>query len=264
MIPVSINVSQVFARYPDETDAAGVLARIHEKNPGLPSFVVVRTPSPWLAILSGDNAPAPVVAQVLSRALEASAFWYGLAGNTLAYRLVRYDYGKEAEKSLEPPEIFQPDATFPLPAYRDAEQELYLRLRQAGIPAEYIYLFSEEVGAGTNPGRTDALTVRGGRAEAFRHRVPRRGTDTARTLFDLYREGEQVVYDRLNLLGTFDKDRALLLFQTLQSVCLRRTMPPGWRMCFQAASARDPSLGRQLARVYPRGRFSFDFEAAGA
>jgi len=259
---MSINVAQVFVRYPDEEDAAGVLARIQETHPGLPSFVVTRTPSPWLAVLSGDNALAPVVAQFLSRALEASALWCGLAGNTLAYRMIRYDYGKETVKTLEPPEIFRPDASFPLPAYHDAEQELYLALRRTGIPAEYIYLFAEEVGMGTNPGRTDAFTVRAGRAEAFRHRVPRRGTDTARTLFDLYREGEQTVYERLNLLGEFDRERALHLFRLLESVCRRRTLPTGWKVCYQAASARDPGLGRRLARAYPRGLHPFDFEAS--
>lgn len=258
---VSINISQVFVRYPDENDAAAMLARIQEDHPGLPSFVVARTPSPWLAVLSGDNAPAPVVAQYLSRGLEATAVWYGLAGNTLAYRMIRYDFGKEAQKSLEPAEIFKPDAVFPLPAYRDVEQELYLQLREAGIPGEYIYLFAEEVGAGTNPGKTDAFAVRSGRAEPFRHRVPRRGTDAARTLFDLYREGEQTVYDRLNLLGEFDKDRALLLFKTLDAVCRRRSLLSGWKVCYRAGSARNPTLARRLARAYPRGQYAFDFEA---
>ncbi len=262
IICVSVNVSQVFGRYPDEEGAAGVRARIQGCHPGLPSFVVTRTPSPWLAVLAGDNAPRPVVAQALSRALEAQALWYGLAGNTLAYRMIRYDFGRESEKSLEPPEIFQPDASFPLPAYHDAEQELYLKLRQAGIPAEYIYLFAEEVGMGTNPGKTDAFAVRAGRAEAFRHRVPRHGTDSARTLFDLCREGEQAVCDRLNLLGEFHKDRAQHLFRILETVCRRRTLPAGWKIRYLASSARDPSLGRRLARVYPRGQFSFEFEAS--
>ncbi len=262
MSPVSINVSQIFVRYPDEEDAAGVLARHQESRPGLPSFLVARTSSPWLAVLAGDNAPSPEVAKSLSRALEASALWYGLAGNALAYRLIRYDYGRAVEKTLDPPEIFKPDASFPLPAYRDVEQVLHGRLRQEGIPPEYIYLFTEEVGAGTNPGRTDAVMVRAGRLEAFRHRVPRRGTDVARTLFDLYREGEQTVYDRLNLLGQFDRERAMLLFRTLEAVCLRRTLLPGWKVCYQASSARDPGLGRRLARACPAGGFSFRFEAA--
>jgi len=257
---VSINVSQIFVRYPDEKDAAEVLSTYQQAREGAPSFVVARTPSPWLAVLAGDNATAPETAQLLSRALEASSLWYGLAGNALAYRLLRYELGRETERVLEPAEIYRTDASFLLPEYRDAEQILYGRLRQASIPAEYVYLFIEEVGAGSRPGRTDAAVVRQGRIESFLHRVPRRGADGVRTLFDLYKEGEQTVTEMLHLYGSFDEGRARQLFRTLEAVCGRRTLPPGWKVRYLAGSVRDPQLGRRLAATHAEGRYTFDLE----
>ena len=256
---VSINVSQVFVRYPDEKDAAEVLAGLQRKAPGGLTYVVARTPTPWLAVSSGDNAPAPEAARLLSRALEATAIWYGLAGNTLAYRLIRYELGRETDRVLVPEEIFQPDAAFALPAYRDVEQELYRKLRDAGIPAEYIYLFVEEIGvAGGEKESPDAVTVRDGSVEPFRHRVPHRGSDAVRTLFDLYKEGEETVYEMLHLHGDFDETRAEQLFRTLEKVCRRRSLPPGWKVRFMAGSVRDPALGPRLAGAHSRGRYSFE------
>jgi hypothetical protein len=256
---VSINVSQIFVRYPDEKDAAGVLAELQRKTPGGLSYLVVRTPTPWLAISAADNAPAPDTARHLSRALEATAIWYGLAGNTLAYRLIRYELGRETAKVLVPEEIFQPEATYLLPAYRDVEQELHRRLREEGIPAEYIYLFMEEIGISGNDGEeTDAAAVRKGTVEPFRHRVPRRGTDGVRTLFDLYKEGEETVTEMLHLHGAFDESRAEHLLKTLEAVCRRRSLPAGWKVTFMAGSVRDPDLGRLLATAHARGRYSFD------
>lgn len=256
---MSINVSQIFVRYPDWKDAAEVLADYQHRSHGVPSFVVTRTSSPWLAVCAGDNAPAPEAAQVLSRALEASAIWYGLAGNALAYRVIRYGLGRETEKVLEPAEIFKPDAEFVLPAYRDAESELYQRLRGAGLPPEYLYLFVEEIGvSGGPPGPADAATVREGSVAPFRHRVPRRSSDRVRTLFDLYREGEETVYEMLHLHGEFEEARAQQLLRTLEEVCRRRTLPPGWKVRYLAGSVRDPRLGRLLAGLHGRGRFSFE------
>src|SRR5204863_245164 len=80
------------------------------------------------------NAPSPATARHLSRALEGTSLWFGLAGNALAYRLIRYDLGREVEKVLEPPEIFQQDGARQMPAYRDVEAELYGKLRGLGIP----------------------------------------------------------------------------------------------------------------------------------
>lgn len=259
---MSINVSQIFVRYPDPNDTASLLIDVLKKQPGIPSFVVTRTGTPWLAVASGDNAPSPEVARGLSRALEAAAIWYGLAGNALAYRMIRYHLGKEAERIQEPPEIFKPGGPFPLPAYRDVERELYQRLREAGIPAEYIYLFAEEIGVAGGSGRKpDALLARGGRTEAFAHRVPRRGTDGVRTLFDLYKEGEQTVYEKLSLHGAFDEDRAQHLFRTLEEVCRRRMLPAGWKVRFVAEAPANPELGPRLAGAYARGKFSFEFDA---
>jgi hypothetical protein len=256
---VSINISQIFVRYPDEKDAAELLADPQRRGPGRPSFVVVRTRTPWLAISAGDNAPAPDVAQSLSRALEAEAIWYGLAGNTLAYRLLRYEHGRETQRVLEPAEIFRPDEAFPLPVYRDVEEELYRKLREAGLPAEYIYLFVEEIGVagGDLPG-TDAASVREGRVDLFRHRVPRRGSDGVRTLFDLYKEGEETVYEMLHLHGAYDESRAQHLFRTLEEVCRRRNLPPGWKIKYMAGSTNDPELGPRLAQLHAAGRFTFE------
>jgi len=256
---VSINISQIFVRYPDEKDAADVLAELQRKSPGGLSFVVVRTPTPWLAISSGDNATSPETARALSRALEATVLWYGLAGNTLAYRLIRFELGREAEKILVPEEIFQAEAAAVLPVYRDVEAELHGRLLGAGIPAEYIYLFVEEIGISAQEGGApDAAAVREGRVQTFRHRVPRRGSTEVRTLFDLYKEGEETVYELLHLHGSFEPSRAELLFKTLEGVCRRRSLPEGWKVTFMAGSVHDPELGRQLQDAHARGRYSFD------
>src|SRR5262249_35574598 len=156
----------------------------------------------------------------LSRALEGGAIWFGLAGNTLAYRLIRYELGREVEKTLEPPEIFQADAARMMPAYRDVEAELYGKLRGSGIPLEYIYLFMEEIGVwGGDPGQTDAAVARSGSIENFVHRVPRRSVDAVRTLFDHHKEGEQTVYESIRLQGAFDNSRAKQLLQTLEQIC---------------------------------------------
>lgn len=257
---MSINVSQIFVRYPDEQDVAEVLAELQRRAPpGGPSYVVVGTPSPWIAVAARDNAPAPDTARSLSRALEATAIWYGLAGNTLAYRFIRTELGRETDKALVPEEIFKPEATYVLPAYRDVEQELHRRLRDAGIPPEYIYLFVEEIGvSGGKKEAPDAAAVRDGAVEPFRHRVPHRGSDGVRTLFDLYKEGEETVYEMLHLHGAYDETRAEQLFRTLEQVCRRRSLPPGWKVRFMAGSVRDPALGARLASAHSRGSYSFE------
>ena len=68
---MSINISQIFVRYPDEKDAAALLASKQDRSPDSPSFLVAKTGSPWLAVCSGDNTPSPDTARFLSRALEA-------------------------------------------------------------------------------------------------------------------------------------------------------------------------------------------------
>jgi hypothetical protein len=79
-----------------------------------------------------------------------------------------------------------------------------------------------------------------------------------RTLFDLYKEGEQTVYEMLHLHGAFDESRAEQLFKTLEGVCRRRSLPPGWKVRYMAGSARDPALGRRLASAHARGHYSFE------
>jgi hypothetical protein len=256
---VSINISQIFVRYPDEKDAAAMLASKQDRTPGAPSFLVAKTGSPWLAVCSGDNAPAPDTARLLSRGLEGTALWFGLAGNALAYRLIRYDLGREAEKVLEPPEIFQGDVTAQMPAYRDVEAELYGKLRALGIPHEYLYLFMEEIGvSGGDPGRTDAAVVRNGTVENFVHRVPRRSVDGVRTLFDHHKEGEQTVYESIRLQGAFDNARSKTLLQTLEQMCRRRSLPQGWKVKFILDSAFDPNFLMRLQAVHAAGKFSFE------
>jgi hypothetical protein len=256
---VSINVSQIFVRYPDEKDAAALLAARQGHTPGVPSFLVARTGSPWLAVCSGDNAPAPETARHLSRALEAASLWFGLAGSSLAYRLIRYDLGREVEKTLEPPELLQTGSSPLMPAYRDVEAELYGKLRALGIPAEYIYLFMEEIGvSGGDPGRTDAAVVRNGMPENFVHRVPRRSVDAVRTMFDHRKEEEQVLCESLRLQGEFEHSRARQLLQTLEQICRRRSLPPGWKARYVLDPATDPDFTMRLVAVYAAGRFSYD------
>ena len=256
---MSINISQIFVRYPDEKDAAALLASRHDRAPGAPSFLVARTGTPWLAVCSGDNATAFETARHLSRALEATSIWFGLAGNALAYRLIRYDLGREAEKVLEPPEIFQADAVSLMPAYRDVESELYNKLRAAGIPPEYIYLYMEEIGvSGGEPGRTDAAVVRNGSVESFVHRVPRRSMDAVRTLFDHHKEGEQTVYESIRLQGTFDNARAKQLLQTLEQMCKRRSLPPGWRTRYVLDPVPGADFVMKLMAVHAAAKFSFE------
>ena len=256
---MSINISQIFVRYPDEKDAAALLSARQEGTPSAPAFLVARTGTPWLAVCSSDNMPAPETARHLSRALEGTALWFGLAGNALAYRLIRYDLGREAEKVLEPPEIFQADGVSLMPAYRDVEAELYARLRAAGIPQEYLYLFMEEIGvSGGDTGLTDAAVVRNGAVENFVHRVPRRSTDGVRTLFDHHKEGEQTVYESIRLQGEFDNARAKQLLQTLETICKRRSLPPGWKTRFVLDPQPAPDFVMKLMAVHAAAKFSFD------
>lgn len=256
---MSINISQIFVRYPDEKDAAALLASWQDRSAGAPSILVARTGTSWLAVCSADNAPSPDTARHLSRALEGVSLWFGLAGSALAYRLIRYDLGREVEKILEPPEIFQADGATQMPAYRDVESELYGKLRAQGVPQEYVYLFLEEIGvSGGDPGRTDAAIVRNGSVENFVHRVPRRSMDAVRTLFDHHKEGEQTVYESIRLQGAFDNARARQLMQTLEQMCRRRSLPPGWKIKYVLDPTIDPDFTMKLAAVHAAGKFSFE------
>jgi len=256
---VSINISQIFVRYPDEKDVAALLAGRQDRSPGSPSALVARTGTAWLAVCAGDNAPSPDTARHLSRALEGTVIWFGLAGNALASRVIRYALGNEAEKILEPPEIFQAEPTTVMPAYRDVEQELYVKRRGLGIPMEYIYLFMEEIGvSGGNPGSTDAVVIRNGSVEQFVHRVPRRSVDEVRTLYDHHKEGDQTVFETLRLQGAFDHGRARQLLQTLEAMAKRRRLPPGWKLKYRLEPELDPDFVMRLVAVFAAGKYSYD------
>jgi hypothetical protein len=256
---VSINVSQIYVRYPDEKDVASLLAGRQDRTPGSPSALVARTGTAWLAVFSGDNAPSPETARHLSRALEGAVLWFGLAGHALASRFIRYDLGKETEKTLEPPEIFQGEPATVMPAYRDVEQELYFKVRGLGIPSEYIYLFMEEIGvSGGSPGTTDAVVVRNGTVEQFVHRVPRRSVDEVRTLYDHHKEGEQTVFETLRLQGAFEHGRARQLLQTLEAMTKRRRLPPGWKIKYRLEPELDPDFVMRLVAVFAAGKYSYD------
>ena len=258
---MSINISQIYVRYPDEKDVAALLATQQDRAPGSPSYLVARTGTPWLAVFSGDNSPSPEKARHLSRALEGVAIWFGLAGNALAYRIIRYDLGRESEKILEPAEIFGGEAaTTMMPAYHDVEADLYSRLRGIGIPQEYVYLFMEEIGvSGGTPGTTDAVVIRAGGVEQFVHRVPRRSVDAVRTLYDHHKEGDQTVYEAIRIQGIFDHGRARQLLHTLEVMCKRRSLPPGWRVKYRLEPDLDPDFVMRILAIHAAGKFSYDF-----
>jgi hypothetical protein len=259
---MSINLNQIFVRYPDPKDAAELLLEIQRRKMPAQAFVVTTTGGPWLAVLGGDNTLPQEVAPFLSRALEAQALWFGLAGNTLAYRLIHYDLGREVERILEPAELFTPDGPLVLPAYKDVERELHKKLRALGVPGDYVYLFAEEVGvSGGDPGTPDAAAVRQGSIEAFRHRVPRRGDEQVRTLFDLHKEGDQRVFESLTLHGAWDEERGRGLLKTLEGICGRRELPPGWTVRFLLSCAKTPDTAVNLLKMHAQGRSSFEMGA---
>src|SRR5262249_33417753 len=161
--------------------------------------------------------------------------------------------------TLEPPEIFQADASQLMPAYRDVEAELYGKLRGFGIPLEYIYLFMEEIGvSGGDPGKTDAAVVRSGTVENFVHRVPRRSLDAVRTLFDHHKDGEQTGDESIRLQGAFDNSRAKQLLQTLDQICKRRSLPQGWKIRYVIDPGVDPDFVMRLLAVHAAGKFVYE------
>ena len=225
--------------------------------------MVCRTPGPWLAVCSGDDAPSPDAARLLSRALEAPAIWFGLAGNALAYHLVQYDLGRQVRQTLQPPEIFSTEGgTALLPEYHDVEQELHGILLEKGIPSDYAYLFFREIGIeGGKAGSPDALIVRNGVTEAFVHRVPSRPAGEVRTLFDDYREAEQTVGDTIRLQGSYDAARGDNLLRTLDRIIRRRSLPPGWKTQVLLLPAEGPDLALRLKRAHA-GKYSYDLDVA--
>jgi hypothetical protein len=259
---MSLNLSQIYVRYPDPKDAAELLRDYLAKAGDAAGGVAVATGSPWLALCGSGNSLPPEAAQLLSRALEAQSVWFGLAGGSLAYRLLRWELGREVEQVRVPAEIFAEVAFDKMPEYRDVEEELYRKLRALGIPADYVYLFIEEIGvAGGEAGVPDAAAARGGEVGPFRHRVPRRGEDRPRTLYDLYREGEQSVTETLRLQGPWDEARARALLSVLEAAKRRRSLPDGWTLRYEASAPGDPGLIERLAALHAKGRYGYELGA---
>ena len=259
---MSLNLSQVFVRYPDPADAAELLRDFTAKADGDAGGVAVSTGSPWLAVCGTGNSLPPECGQLLSRALEAQSVWFGLAGGSLAYRLIRWELGREVEQIRVPAEIFAEIPFDKMPEYRDVEEELYRKLRSLGIPADYVYLFVEEIGvAGGEAGVPDAAAARSGEVGPFRHRVPRRGEDRPRTLYDLYREGEQSVTETLRLQGPYDEARGRALLSVLETVRRRRSLPDGWTLKYEATAPGDPGLVDRLSALHAKGRYGYEFGA---
>jgi hypothetical protein len=260
---MSLNLSQVYVRYPDPKDAAELLRDLLGKSAPEASCIVASTGSPWLAVCGAGNEMPPGAGQALSRALEAQSVWYGLAGGSLAYRLLRWDLGRETEHLRVPEEIFAEPPAGKMPEYHDVEDELYKKLRGYGIPADYVYLFIEEVGvAGGSPGVPDAAAAREGAVGEFRHRVPHRHQDKARTLFDRYVEGEQSVTETLRLQGPYDEARAKRLLTVLETARRRRSLPDGWTLRYAAAAPGDEDLVARIAALHAKGRYGYEFGAA--
>ena len=255
---MSINLAQAFVKYPDPKDAAEVAAELQGRTPDAPGALLARAPNGWIAVLSADDEATPAMAERLSRALEARAIWFGLAGSALAYRFRRYELGKLAEEVAEPPELFTAEGPVQLPAYRDAERVLLERLRETGIPEDYVYLREREVGM--SGGDPDAARIRNGGIERFSHRVPKRPKGVVRTQFDLYTEGEQAVTERLDLRGSFDGARAEQLLRTLDRITKRRETPAGWTVRY-AVSSTDPDLLPKLAALHKKGRHPYEIQA---
>ena len=260
---MSLNLAHAFVRYPDIAGAASTAASYFaaaDKERGAGARVVFvaipacaaeapaasagRRPGPWIGIYAEGNNSAPGIAQYLSRALEAEAFWFGLAARSLAFRIQRFKLGKRVEETTEPAGLFGPDGPGVLPLYPDAEQEVFTRLGQAGIPEDYRFLHVEELGARPS-GPPDSVQIRVGPGGAdelpFAHRVPP-GASGIRTLFDRFDEEASVVEDDLVVRGTFTPDRAKALFATLRKIHGRKRPPSGWTFRFSVESPEGAAL----------------------
>ena len=261
---MSLNLAHAFVRYPDIAGAASTAASYFaaadkERGAGV-RIVLVATPGPWIGIYAEGNNSAPGIAQYLSRALEAEAFWFGLAGRSLAFRIQRFKLGKRVEETTEPAGLFGPEGPGKLPLYPDAEQEVFTRLGQAGIPEAYRFLHAEELGARPS-GPTDAVQIRvgpeGTDEQPFAHRAPAVGPGI-RTLFDRFNEEASVVEDDLVVRGKHDPERARELFKTLRKIHGRKRPPAGWTFRFAVESPEGPALLDPLVAQFAGERAGFD------
>lgn len=259
---MTVNLSQFFVRFPSASDAAGALEKMlasrAKGEQETPQHAIVETGTPWLAIVAWGNNAAPETAEYLSRALEAQAVWFGLAGRALACRLRKYRNGKRIDEWTSPPELFGAAETFPLPEYVDVESQLLAKLIDDGMPAAYLYLRADELGMSPRTGdsKADAIALlaaswkeSGLEQKPFVHRRPRRGAGLVRTLFDRFDDAKQVVADDLHLRGSWDEARGKSLLALLQAMANRRQVPEGWNYVYiLPASELAKPLGELFAR----------------
>jgi len=265
---VTLNLSQVFLKYPDVFGAAGAL-RSHlasraKSDQDVPQHILVATGTPWLALLAWGNSASPEVAEYLSRALECHATWFGLAGRSLAYRVRRFHLGRRTDEINSPPELFGMPEPFALPAYVDVEKELLDLLLRDGLPPDYLFLRADELGMSGDDGDPDAVAVLGApwsearvEEKRFLHRRPRRDGRAPRTLFDRFDDAKQVVADEVVLRGTWDESRARSLLKLMHSMARRREVPAGWRHVYLLAASAGPDLLTPLGELFAREKASY-------
>jgi hypothetical protein len=269
---VTLNLSQVFVRFPSAPEAANMLQRMlaprAKGDQETPQHVVLQTGTPWLAIVAWGNNAAPETAEYLSRALESHAIWFGLAGRALAYRLRKYQHGKRVDESVSPPELFGAPEPFTLPAYVDAESELMSKLIADGLPPEYLYVRTDELGMSPRSGEAEADAVAvlaapwkesGLEQKPFLHRRPRHDGRTVRTLFDRFDDAKQVVADDLVLRGTWDEARGESLLRTLQAMAQRRTVPAGWKYVYILPAC---DIAQPLGELFAQRKGALGYELA--
>lgn len=266
-------MAHVFVRYPDVEQAAqtarGFLGASAPAPGEVPFHCLVRTGGPWIGIYARGNSASPALAQHLSRALEAEALWFGLAGRSLAYRIHRYRHGRRIEERTDPADLFGEGGPRPMPAYPDAEQEVFGWLDRSGVPAAYRFLHAEELGAQAS-GTPDAVMIKpasGGLEEhPFAHRPPARPGSGIRSMFDRFDEEQSIVEDEIVVRGGFDPERARGLFATLQRILARRTVPEGWTFRYVLESPEGAALLDPLFALYAEerraGRCSLDVTRA--
>lgn len=264
---VTLNLSQVFVRYPDLVGVGQALepyalARLRAAVE-VPRLLAFSTDTPWIAVLAVGNNPPPELAQFLSRALEADAIWAAVAGRALAYRWQVWKLGRRAEESTVPKDLFDAPETRPLPEYPDAELDVDRRLDSAGVPGGHRFLFAEELGD-AGDGRADGLVVEPGpeRAEdlvsrSFAVRVPRRPAGL-RTLFDRFDAERSVVEDEVLLRGQWDEGRGRRLLELLERMSARRTRPKGWTYRYVLESPEGMALLRPLLALHAGRKWSYE------
>jgi hypothetical protein len=264
---VSLNLAHAFVRYPDVFGAASTassyLAAEAKERGSAPRTILVTLPGGWIGAYAEGNNLGPGLGQFLSRALEAEAVWFGLAGRSLAYRVQRFKLGKRVEETTQPPDLFGPEGPALLPLYPDAEQDVFGRLHQAGIAEPYRFLHAEELGAKSS-GTPDAVQIRvgpeGAEEQPFVHRAG--SNEGLRAIFDRFDEEASIVEDDLVVRGKHDPDRGRALFATLRKIHSRRRPPTGWTFRFAIESPEGPTLLDPLLAHYAEerkaGRAPFD------